>query len=664
MRFMKVFRLIPGRRSRGLAVSLVVCIGCLMLSAGQAFTQALTVAVVGEGTEVILVTEPFMEMAVACWPDGGEAACVSGTDLVFLGDLEEALAGSTAPAALVVVGGSTQSDVIDLMRRIVGDQPAAPAVRRRHLTLSEGGLERRLGPPGTDASLRLQVPMPPADSPQRSAMTVLWNLLPRALGGEHPGLRARTRGDLAELELSVENESPNFALRRLRLSLARLGADPNLKAEVIEGEAYRLRIARRARLEQGKVAALELLELWASKGASAVREHLFGLDGVTLSSVEDVARDWLAQHPGHAVVVLPPHVFRPRFVPAPHEIQLENDVTTAVLERPGAGLSTLVLRPVFLSGLGGDAESVILTRVAGLLRARADRPPFIAVEASPPRLELAAAEEDFPMLCESLQEALETIAEDETEVSSGDDARSRALRLMSGVLGLDTGTTVTPARALTPGNLAIGVVAPDSESAIESLQKFGIGGPPHNLAPVGSAVDGSPRRRMPATGTTAAVVIAGEIAADFPVSAFLEIMIERRIKEFLEKSRVEVFSPLVPGRSMLVVVVESEQTVEDLEAALLTGWQDLMAPVDEAELAGLRRAVATEIISLASGVLGRARACADVAAGVDRWRSPSEKEMAAMTIEVATVNLGLVAVSDPTSLEWTASGPLPVTVSP
>ncbi len=442
-----------------------------------------------------------------------------------------------------------------------------------------------------------------------------------------------------------------------------MAAEPNLKSEDVDMEAQRLRIARRADLEKVEPTARLLVDLWSSGGAAAVREFLFGLNGVTLSTVEGVARDWLAQHPGHAEIVLPPHIFRPRFLPPPLEVQLENDLTVAVLERPDAGLSALVLRPVLLSGLGGDAESVILTRVAGALRAQAHRPPHIAVETTPPRLELAAAEDEFPLLCESLQEALETVSADEQEVRPADDARGRALRLMSGVLGLDTRTVVTPATVLTPGNLAIGVVGPDGEAAIEGLRKFGVGGPAKATAALSSTAGGEARRRLPAAGSYSVVVVAGELSGGFPVAETVGATIRRRIERTQEEARVEVILPLVPGRTMVVVVIENEGTVEQLETALSSGWSAIVSPVEEAELEVIRRGVAGDATLLASGVLGRARAAARVACGADRWRSPSETEMLAMTVDVDTVNAGLGELSDPDTLEWTASGPLPVAVA-
>ncbi|MCD4750031.1 MAG: hypothetical protein K8R59_11720 [Thermoanaerobaculales bacterium] len=639
---------------------------CFGFFSSDASAQALAVETLEGGTEVILVTEPLAEASAACWPRANEvleAHCVMGSELVFLGELEKEIVEGDAPPVVVVVGGVGRSALIDLLRRTLRDRLLSPLDERRTNAFEEGGQERRLGTLGAPSTLRLEVPLPPPESAQRSAIEVLWHLLPRYFRVEHPGLRSGIVGDVGHVETSVDPELADVTLRKLRLSLARLAGDPALIGSEVENEARRLRIGRQAELERVEPATRQLLDLWRRGGADAVRHHLFGPDGVTVLSVREAARGWLPSHPGHAVLVLPPRVFRPRFAPGPLEVRLDNDLAVAVLERPTASLSALVMRPVLLSGLAGDVEAVILARVAAALRTQETRPPFIKVEVHPPRLELATSSDDFASLTEALQEALEVVANDHQEVTSSETARARALRLMAGVFGLDSSSVVSPAGVLASENLVIGAVTPDAEAAVEALRKFGVGGTSSGAPRLSASLVDQARRRLPAAGRKAAVAAAIYFEEGFPIPEMVAQIVNQRAETVLEGARVDILHPLLPGRTVFVMLVEREGSIDELETLLEQSWSDLFSLTTEDEVQGVRRKVAASVISTASGVMGRARACAQVAAGEDSWREPAKAEMTVLTVELEAVNATLTRILQTETMERTSSGPLPVILS-
>lgn len=652
------------RGRRLILAGLVVSIG---LVAGTATSQALTVRSLEGGTEVVLVTQTLAEMSAACWPVLGESSewerrCVIGSDLTFTAELEAALGHlDEAPPVLIIVGGSGRREAIDRAARVLKGKNSGGTPHRPESDLTEGGQERRLGQPGGPSILRLQVQLPPVDDPDRTAVEVLWTLLPRHLVEVNSGVRSRLDGDIGSLEISVDGDLGDLELRGLRLALAQVAGAPSLESEAVEGEARRLRIARSAKLELVEKAGLELLDLWIRGGSDGIRQYLFGPDGVTLSRVREAAGKWLPRHPGHAVFVMPPRQFRPRFAPGPVMGRLSNDVSGAILARPSAQLATLVLRPVLLADLTGDAEAVVLTRVATALRRSENRPAYIAVETRPPRLELAAQAGDFPNLCEALQVALAGVANDTTDLGNASDARRTALRLMAGVLGLDSGVEVTPATVLSPGNLAIGGVASDAELALEALEKFGVGGGASGVSPAG-AIGGIPRHRMPAAGTQSVVAVATPLAAGFPIPETVALLISSRAPQLIEGATAEVLLPLIPGRAVMVLVVTREGNLASLEDDLRAAWKDLFSPASEHELEGLRRKVAARVVTAAGGVLGRARVCAAIAAGADSWRTPSDREMAALTVDLVAVNFDLELLAETAEAEWTASGPAAVTL--
>lgn len=654
-------------RSRGCRVALASLVMSMGLVAATASGQALTVRSLEGGTEVVLVTQALAEMSAACWPMVSESGqwlgrCATGSDLTFTAELERALGDlEKAPSALIIVGGSGRREAIDRVAKVLKGKGLDDTPPRPPRDLTEGGQERRLGQPGGPTILRLDVQLPSVDDPERTAVEVLWNVLPRHLSEVNAGVRSRLDGDIGSLEFSVDGDLGDLELRSLRLALAQVAGAPSLESEAVEAEAKRLRIARSARLESAEKAGLDLLSLWIRGGSTGIRQHLFGPDGVTLSRVREAAGRWLPRHPGHGVFVMPPRQFRPRFAPGPVTGRMSNDVSGAVLARPSAQLAALVLRPVLLADLTGDAEAVVLTRLATALRGSENRPAYIAVETGPPRLEMAAQTGDFPELCEALQRALVGVAGDTTVLGRTSDARGTALRLMAGVLGMESGVDVTPAAVLSPGNLAVGGVASDAELALEALEKFGVGGDPVGVGPAGG-IGGIPRHRMPAAGTRSAVAVALPLAAGFPIPETIAELITMRAPEVIEGVTVEVLLPLIPGRSVMVLVVTREGEIASLEDALRGAWKKLFSPAAEHEVEALRKTVAARVVTEAGGVLGRARVCAAIAAGADSWRTPSDREMAALTIDLIAVNVDLELLAETAEAEWTASGPAAVTL--
>lgn len=635
------------------------------MGAGPAGAQALNVRTLDGGTEVLLVTQTLAEVSAACWPvsdDDGSwtARCLLGSELTFTAALEAGLGEAvSAPAVLVMVGGSGRLDAVDraagvLRGKTLDSRPLHPGS-----TVNEGGQERRLGDPGASSVLQLLVQLPPPQDPDRSAIEVLWNLLPRSIGDQDGRLRARAETDLGVLELSSEDDLGDLELRDLRLALAQVSGSHALEASDVVREAHRLRIARTARLERVESAGKHLLDLWVRGGSDAVRQYLFGPDGVTVDRVRLAAERWLPQHPGHAVFTLPPRHFRPRFAPGPRVTAMENDLSAAVLPRPSAPLSALVVRPVLLTDLTGQPESMLLARLAAALRRQVDRPAYIAVEQDPPRLELAADAQAFPSLCEALQTALLDVTGDPTPMRSAADARTNALRLMARNFGMNASSETDPRTVLEPGNLALGGVAPDAELALEAMEKFGVGGAPSPGTGTAAILE-SPRSRMPASGEESVVAVALPIQSGFPVPQTVAKIVSERVAALDDGTTAEMLFPLIPGHQLMVLVVRRETDLDQLEGHLKTLWTDLFRPADETELEPVRKRVAAEVVQRAGGVLGRARVCAAIAAGADGWRSPAEREMAALTVDLVAVNFDLQRLAELVDPIRTGSGPTAV----
>ena len=456
-------------------------------------------------------------------------------------------------------------------------------------------MERRLGAPGSDAEIRLRVNLPAPSDPGRTPAEVLWDLLPEILAGDLRGLQSRTVGDQGILEARVDADRVDVAISQLRIGLARISEDTRLQADQVDAASRRLLVQRRAVLEKHPQAALHLLELWAAGGVAAVQEYLFAAEGVTLGTVREVAQTWLPQHPGSVVVVLPPQALNPRFASPPTVLQLDSGLAAAVLERAGAPLSAVCLRPVVIPDLDDDMAATILTRVARELREGAERPGWVAVETTPPRLEIAAPAARFAELVEALRIATEKVAQDQRSVPfAPGDARRKALRLTAGLLGVAEGSELTPITLLRQENLALGVVAEDGEAAVEAVRKFWAKTNEMNRVTSVRPLPPVPKTREAVAGSQSAVVSVLDISValgEAPSLIFAELISDRASAAFAGAD-VEVLAPYVPGRSVVLLVVTEESPLEDLEKRLSKAWTGLVSPADEEELAPVRRRLA------------------------------------------------------------------------
>jgi hypothetical protein len=641
----------------------VAVAGCL-LAASQVSAQALHVERVGRSTEFLLVSQPLSEATTVAWPipDGSVASFTSG-GMTLGADLEASLAElEGAPPVVVAVGGAQAGDLRPVLELGLAQDQLQTSLAQQ-LPRVEGGVDRRLGAPGSEALLRLEVLLPPVADWRRSTVEVLWELLPELLSTDLPGLTSRVDGDLGRLEARVNPELVEFELRKLRLTLAQVSEDVRLDEARVESFRQRLQVRRQAQLGIHPEGAQKLTELWLAGGVAAVREYLFGIEGVTLEAIRNSARQWLPLHPGHAVLMLPPRVFNPRFAPGPEQLQLANDVVAAVLERPGAGLSAVCLQPVVVPDVDGSLTSTVLSRLAAELRASEGAPGWVRVHEQPPLLELAAPADGFAELLEVLQRALPRIAADDRQVDGlEDDARSRALKLMAGVLGLAESVGLSPAELLQPSNLAIGVVAPDGEAAVEALQKFPIGGARARGTADSSALSAVPRTREAAPGQESVLVLSIELfpSGDEVAALMAGGLIEHRARLFLGDVGVELLEPLVPGRTVLLLVLRAGATLDELEQLVSEMWAEITAPVSEEELAELRRPLAAQVASRYSGPLGYARRCAAVAAGSRWWRLPSEMELEVLTATSEWLNEALAGLAAWELVQTTGAGLLPI----
>jgi hypothetical protein len=638
---------------------------CVLIPAA-AWAQTLAVEQLGNGTELIHVAYPLSGATSVSWPESGDSApggirTVVGGSLTLNADLEQALDGAvTAPPVVVAVGGSAGSELRALVGRLLADLPPHLPVLATPRPVAEGGVERRLGVPGEEALLRLVIALPSPHDHRRAAVEVLWEILPELL--DLTGLASRVEGGFGVLEARVDAELAELRLRSLRLALARVAGDPRISEERVEAMRRRLVVRRQAQLEAHPQASQTMLELWLEGRTVAIREFLFGLEGVTPEAVRSAAAEWLPQHPGAAVLVLPPTVLNPRFAPGPELAQLDNDLATAVLERPGTPLAALCLQPVLLPDIDGQVTATVLTRLAAEVRATDAAPGWVRVRASPAALELAAPSDAFAELCEVLQVALQRIGGDERPLAGGGDARRRALDLMAAVVGLAVERELSPADLLRPGNLAVGVVAPDGEAATEAMSKFlGAWAVPERRLEGRSLASGQ-RSREAVAGrlSAAAVALPLPATADACRAVVVAEIIHSRVEHGLSDARVEVLSPLLPGRRTLVLLVSAEMALDELEEELAKGWGTWMAPVEEGELVDIRRRVAARASAAASGALGRARTCAAVAAGEAPWRPPRELELTLLTLDAEEISALVEGLADLDELRTTGAGVLPI----
>ena len=636
----------------------------ILLWLPSAAGQALHVERLAGGSELVLVAVPLSQATTVAWPgaDGSVSSMTSG-DMTVVADLERILQGLVEPPPVVVVVGGVQPKelrpalVLGLGdRRAIAPTPTPPV-------LIEGGVDRRLGAPGSDAQLRLEMTLPGPDDWRRSPVEVLWEMMPALLGSRLPGLVARIEGDVARLESRIDAEAADFELRQLRLQLARIAADPQVDADAVNAARRRLRVRRQALLGVHPEAAETVVRMWAKGGVTAVEEYLFGVEGVTVDTVRDAAQRWLPQHPGHAVLWLPPRVFNPRFAADPTRVQLANDAVGMVLERDTAGLSALCLQPVLLPDLDGQLSGTVLARVAAEIRTSEGAPGWVRVGGRPPVLELAAPDDGFAELVEELQRAVELVAGDELLFADQDpNARRRALQLMATVLGLAEDVGLSPAELLQSRNLALGVVAPDGETAIEALQKFQIGGRADRAFAEGRALSTVPRLREAAPGRESAMVLALDVVSGGSpvIPAVVGALAEERTRRLIEGAEVEVLAPIVPGRSLVLLVVDVEGTLDDLERRLVAAWPRIVAPVSDEEVARVGRQVAADVTAGMSGAVGHARRCAAVAAGTGYWQLPSDLQMEALTLSAEVVSGLLAAFGSWQDVQTTGAGVLPI----
>jgi hypothetical protein len=634
------------------------------LGPGTACAQALHSERFQGGCELVFVTQPLAGATTVAWPEaGGAARARTFGQLNLVADVQRELeAVDPPPPVVVVVGGAQLAELRSTIERMLGARAAAgplPAVP----AVNEGGIDRRLGAADDAASVRLELPLPPAADRRRSTVEVLWEMMPELLSASQPGLRTRTEGDWAILEGPVDADLVDLQLRQLRFEIARIGESMALDGGRVEAARARLEVRRRAVLAAHPDGAHAVLERWQGGGVAGVREFLFGLAGVSEATVREAARSWLPQHPGRAVMVLPPRVFNPRFAPGPELLTLGNDATAAILERAVAGLGVVNLRPILLPDVDGELSATVLARVAAELRGSEAAPGWVRVLGAPPALELATSPEGLPELVEVLQEALDRVADDDRPVAPDPGSpRRRALDLMSAVLGLGEGGVLSPASLLRPSNLAVGVVAPDAETAVEALDKFGLGGAIRASAPIGVQVQPVPRTREAAPGGDSVLAAAIELpgTTDELLLALIAEIIGRRAVELEVAPEVELLRPAVPGRRVLLLLVRAPGPLVALETRLAKAWPRLRATLRDEEAATAGRAVAPRLAAEASGPLGQARRCAALAAGSGPWRGAEdlERELLALSAEQLTAVLGELPQWQ--DLTTTGAGVLPV----
>jgi len=632
--------------------------------------QALFVDRLDSGVELLIVAQPLADATTVLWPSviEGDATPVGVTsgDLTLVANLEAALGGdenATIPPIIVAVGGASVSDLRTLLDRILANRPVAAVRPVPQEPFVEGRLERRLGVSGSDAEIRLEITLPAPNDPMRSAIEVLWDLLPEILADDLVGVRSRVDGNQGLLEARTDYASADVSVRQLRLGLARIAENPAVQEGPVEAAARRLRVRRQASLEEHPQSAELILDLWLQRGVDAVREFLFGVDGVTTRTVRNAASSWLPQHPGNVVVTLPPRSFNPRFASPPAILQLENGLSAAVLERAGAPLATLCLRPVVVPDLDDELAATVLARVARELRELEQRPGWVRVDSRPAQMLLAAPTDQFSELAEVLRAALALAEDDQRPVmAEGGSARRRALRLMAGILGIAEGSSLSPATLLRTGNLSLGVVAQDVEAASEAVRKFWTTDRSlTNSATVGTVAP-VPRTREAAAGDNSVLVIALElsITTDEAQTLVLAEVLATRGAALLGEGSVEILHPFVPGHRVLLVVASAAATMDTIEVNAGKGWSDFTQSATEEELAEARRRAAAAQAGTWSGATGRACRCAAVAAGAVAWRTSTDLEMAILSVPLEVVNATLQSVADWEGLQNTGAGVMPI----
>jgi hypothetical protein len=650
---------------------LLAALAAVLAGPPEASAQALSVQRLPGGTDLVVVSLPLSDATTVAWPELGaddeiETRTLVAGRLTLTADLEAALSGrftESVPPVIVAVGGASPTELAAVVPRMLGDGRPAAVTSDAAERLVEGGLDRHLGSPGSEAGLRLVVPLPPAQDWRRSSAEVLWELAPALMPPSVPAMTSRVEGDRALLEGRVNAELAEIHLREIRLALARFAADPVFsEAEVAEARD-RLEVRRQASLEEHPQAAERVLDRWRAGGEAAVRETLFGLRSVTLASIATTAADWLPAHPGQARLTLPPGVFNPRFATGPRPLRLANDLSAAVLERTAATMAVVCLRPVLVPDFDGDVTATVLARVARELRGSERRPGWIRVRQHPPLLEIAGPADAFGELLEQLAQARRVVAGDRNPVAAiGDGSSRRALDLMAGLVMAIPVDAPSAASLLRPGNLAIGVVVPDGEAAAEALAKFWGGG---DAAADTTLVENVPpvrRTRAAAPGPESTVVVALDLGFGGG-EALVRVageLVETRLRALLPDARSRVLRPYVPGRFLLIVEVSAEGALDRVETMVRAVWPEVAADIHDDELAPVRRRAAARTSAALSGVSGHARHAAATAAGAALWRRPAELELEILALPADRVAEVLAGFASFDELEITGAGELPI----
>jgi hypothetical protein len=89
-------------------------------------------------------------------------------------------------------------------------------------------------------------------------------------------------------------------------------------------------------------------------------------------------------------------------------------------------------------------------------------------------------------------------------------------------------------------------------------------------------------------------------------------------------------------------------------------WPDVVAGIDDDELAPIRRRAAARTSAAMSGVSGHARHAAATAAGAARWRRPAELELEILSLPAERVSDVLAGSAGFDELEITGAGELPI----
>ncbi len=650
----------------------MLALGLLLAMPRAVAAQTLELLPLGDGGTVVVVTLPMSDGVSLAWPEAtgdGQVTIRSTTvpALMGAGELEKVLGSepeNAVPPVVAVSGPMRPDEIAGLVARLGASRPAVSLPRVSAPPLEEGGVERRLAPPGSDAVLRLRLPLPPAADPLRPAAEVLAALIPEALGDAGKALTVRRDGDLIVLSMPVSPELAEVRLDRLRLALARLAEDLGLDAGAVDRARSRLAVRRQVTLAQHPTGAEVVVREWLAGGEAAVRGRLFGLAGVGVHRVEEAARRWLALHPGAAELLLPPRVLNPRFASGPESSSEVGGVSTTFLERPATPLEAVVLRPVLSPDLGGGSTAAVLARLAGALRQLPDAPGWAEVRRNPPQLELAAPAGDSATLLEVLAKGLEQVSADTTPVAAGESAEDRALGLMAGMLGLTSGGPPSPSTLLRPDNLALGALVVDSESFKEALQKLlGV-----RVGAVSSGVTSEApapgRRRAAVPGKEACLVLRLEDGAASADGEAGVLLVEERLGRALDAASIKVLTPLVPGAHPALMVVTAEASLPDLEKTLKDEWASATAPPSEEELTGIRRRLLEHAARRFSGAVGRAAFMAEIAAGVRTWLPPSQWQTGVLAMAAEDVAGKLSHWQSWNDLLTTGAGPLPVSSLP